>query len=49
MMLDYLNETISAERLRNAVKDCIANNEFTPDLGGSLTTSQVTERVIGRL
>ena len=49
MMLDYLNEKESAERLRNVVNDCIANGESTPDLGGSLTTSQVTERVIQRL
>jgi len=49
MMFDYLNETESAERLRNAVQNCIANNESTPDLGGCLTTSQVTERVIQRL
>ena len=46
MMLDYLNETDCAERLRNAVNNCIANNESTPDLGGGLTTSQVTERII---
>jgi isocitrate/isopropylmalate dehydrogenase len=49
MMLDYLNENESAERLQNVVLDCIANNESTPDLGDSLTTSQVTERVIRRL
>ncbi len=49
MMLDYLNETESAERLRNAVEACIANKESTPDLGGSLTISQVTERVIQHL
>ena len=49
MMLDYLNESESAERLRNAVNKCIANNEFTPDLGGSLTTSQVTEKVKFRM
>ena len=49
MMLDYLDEKESAERLRKAVNDCIANNESTPDLGGSLTTNQVTERVISRL
>ncbi len=49
MMLDYLNETESAKRLRNAVEACIANNESTPDLGGDLTTSQVTERVIEKL
>jgi len=49
MMLDYLNERESAEHLRNAVSDCIASGESTPDLGGSLTTSQVIERVINRL
>jgi homoisocitrate dehydrogenase len=49
MMLDYLHETESAERLRKAVNDCIANHESTPDLGGSLTTSQVTERVKFRM
>jgi homoisocitrate dehydrogenase len=49
MMLDYLNEKESAERLRNAIETCIANKESTPDLGGSLTTSQVTERVVGYL
>ena len=46
MMLDHLNENESAEQLRRAVEACIANNESTPDLGGTLTTSQVTERVI---
>lgn len=49
MMLDYLSETESAERIRNAVHDCIANGESTPDLGGNLTTGQVMERVIFRL
>ncbi len=49
MMLDYLNENESAGRLRKAVETCIANNDSTPDLGGSLTTSQVTERVIQKL
>jgi homoisocitrate dehydrogenase len=46
MMLDHLNEKESAARLRNAVESCIANKETTPDLGGSLTTEQVTEKVI---
>lgn len=49
MMLDYLNETESANRLRNAVESCIARKETTPDLGGSLTTSEVTEKVTSRL
>ncbi len=49
MMLEYLNEAEAAERLRNAVNDCIANLETTPDLGGMLTTSQVTERAIFKM
>ena len=49
MMLDYLNETVSTERLRNSVEACIANNESTQDLGGDLTTVQVTEKVIQHL
>lgn len=49
MMLDYLNEAKCAAHLRNAVHACIAAGESTPDLGGSLTTSQVTERVIQKI
>jgi homoisocitrate dehydrogenase len=49
MMLEYLNESESARGLRNAVNACIVNGELTPDLGGSLTTVQVTERVMRRL
>lgn len=49
MMLEHLDETESAERLRRAVNDCIANGESTPDLGGSLTTSQVMDRVVQRI
>jgi isocitrate/isopropylmalate dehydrogenase len=46
MMLDHLHENESAERLHKAVQVCIANCESTPDLGGTLTTNEVTERVI---
>ncbi|MBL8100248.1 MAG: isocitrate/isopropylmalate dehydrogenase family protein [Anaerolineales bacterium] len=49
MMLDYLNEKESAEQLRKAVESCIASKETTPDLGGSLTTSQVTKKIIERI
>jgi homoisocitrate dehydrogenase len=49
MMLEYLNENESAARLRNAVDDCMIHGELTPDLGGNLTTIQVTKKVIGRL
>jgi len=49
MMLDYLNENKLAGKLRKAIETCIANNESTPDLGGSLTTNQVTEKIIVRI
>ncbi|MCC6261702.1 MAG: isocitrate/isopropylmalate dehydrogenase family protein [Anaerolineales bacterium] len=49
MMLDYLNEAESATRLRRAVSACIAAKESTPDLGGNLSTSEVTKKVIERI
>ena len=49
MMLDYLGEKEQAIRLCSAVESCIADGQVTPDLGGSLTTSQMTEKVIQRL
>ena len=49
MMLDHIHESEHAKRLRAAIEDCIANNQVTVDLGGSLNTEQVTEQVIQRL
>jgi len=49
MMLDYLGEKIYAESLRRVVESCIADGQVTPDLGGSLMTTQVTQQVIQRL
>jgi homoisocitrate dehydrogenase len=49
MMLDHIGESKYATTLRTAVESCIASKETTPDLGGSLTTAQVTEQVIQRL
>jgi len=49
LMLDHLNEQESARRLRTAIQDCIKCGESTSDLGGYLTTTQVTRRVIERL
>ncbi len=45
MMLEYLGETEQAARLRNAVETCIAQGQVTPDLGGTLTTDEMTEAV----
>lgn len=49
MMLEHLGEIEFAARLRNAVEACIAQGRVTPDLGGALTTSEMTEQVIGHL
>ena len=49
MMREYLGENDQVARLRNAVETCIANGETTPDLGGSLTTSEMTKAIIGNL
>ena len=49
MMLEHLGEAEQANRLRNAVETCIAEGQVTPDLGGGLTTSGMTQQVIGNL
>jgi len=49
MMLDYLGEKELSTRLRTAVEACIAEGQVTPDLGGTLTTSEMTKMVIGKL
>jgi homoisocitrate dehydrogenase len=49
MMLDYLNESDHANYLRRAVEACIASGQSTPDLGGRLKTSQMTNAVIANL
>ena len=49
MMLDHINEKEYAQKLNSAIQACIANKETTPDLGGRLTTDEVTKKVIARL
>lgn len=49
MLLDHINEKEFAQKLNNAIQACIADKETTPDLGGVLTTSEVTKKVIERL
>jgi len=49
MMLDYLGESESASRLRSAVETCLAEGLVTPDIGGSLTTEEMTREVISQL
>lgn len=49
MMLEHLGEAESASRLRNSVETCIAEGLVTPDLGGGLSTSGMTQQVIQHL
>jgi isocitrate/isopropylmalate dehydrogenase len=49
MLLDYTGESSGAGRLRQAVFECIAQQAVTPDLGGTLRTGQVTDRVLAAL
>jgi homoisocitrate dehydrogenase len=49
MLLDHLGEGRSATRLRRSVENCISTGQVTPDLGGSLSTSEMTAQVIRQL
>ena len=49
MMLEYLGFTEDAARVNAAVSDCLANDLITPELGGSLSTSEVGDAVLARL
>ena len=50
MMLDHLNETQAAERIRRAVAAVIAEGTtVTFDLGGSASTTAMTDAILARL
>jgi isopropylmalate/isohomocitrate dehydrogenase-like protein len=50
MMLDYLGETNWAGRIENAVLAVLKEGKIlTPDLGGSSSTTQVTDAIINNL
>ena len=49
MLLDYLGEGQAAGHLREAIVAVLRSDTRTPDLGGSATTSEVTERVLQHL
>ncbi len=50
MLLDHLDESVAAERVRGAVRDTVAAGEvLTGDLGGSADTATFTAEVIRRL
>ncbi len=50
MMLDYLGENKWAERIENAIVTVLKEEKtLTPDLGGSSSTTQVTDAIIDAL
>lgn len=50
MMLDYLKEFETAEKIRTAVEKTLENGKSkTPDLGGTATTMEMTKTIVGEL
>ncbi len=49
MMLEHLGEAKAAARLMKAIEAVTAKKIFTPDLGGTARTSDVTRAVLGAL
>jgi tartrate dehydrogenase/decarboxylase/D-malate dehydrogenase len=49
MMLEHLGETKAAARLMKAIETVTATKVFTPDLGGTARTTDVTRAVIAAL
>jgi tartrate dehydrogenase/decarboxylase / D-malate dehydrogenase len=46
MMLDHLGEAAAAQSLMTAIQQVTAERIFTPDLGGTATTREVTDAVL---
>ena len=49
MMLEWLGEHEAAAAIREAVEGALAAGHRTPDVGGTATTRQVTDAVVGHL
>ena len=49
MMLNQLGRPELEDRIIAAIRDMLQADETTPELGGTLTTSQVTDRLLARL
>jgi tartrate dehydrogenase/decarboxylase / D-malate dehydrogenase len=46
MMLDWLGEASAAATVRRAVERALAAGHLTPDVGGALTTAEMTARIV---
>ena len=49
MMLEWLGEAAAAAALRAAVERALAAGHLTPDVGGTLTTTAMTARIVEHL
>ena len=49
MMLDWLGESEAGDRLRQAVERALAGGNLTPDVGGSLTTDEMTRAIVQQI
>jgi isocitrate/isopropylmalate dehydrogenase len=49
MMLDWLDESAAAGQLRAAVERALAAGHLTPDVGGTLTTREMTNAIVERI
>jgi tartrate dehydrogenase/decarboxylase/D-malate dehydrogenase len=49
MMLEWLGEADSAAAIRTAVEHALSAGHRTPDLGGRLTTTEMTEAIVQHL
>ena len=49
MMLEWLREDRAAAAVRGAVEQALADGNLTHDLGGKLTTAELTEAIVQRL
>ena len=49
MLLEHLDETTAAARVRTAVEGVLADGPRTPDLGGDASTTAVTDAIVARL
>jgi tartrate dehydrogenase/decarboxylase/D-malate dehydrogenase len=48
-MLDWLGEPDAARLLRTAVERALGSGSLTPDVGGSLTTNDMTRAIVQHL
>ena len=49
MMLDWLDLMDAGSRVREAVEGALQEGHATPDLGGTLSSVQMTDRIIERI